>query len=264
MYHTLSDGQKIWYEYYQKNLQFKTIVFLNGLAQATPSWQPFVKALDNEHNILAVDLVFQGQSDKEGESRSLEQHADDVNNLLESLGLYQVIPIGISYGSAVAQRLAVRHSERIKKMVLMSTFARKTVMFEQISYSWEQALKTGGFPLLLDVMMPAVLGRFYMENPETPLDTWKESRNKLVDNQAAMLKLMQATKAAADYREELKKLRMPVLIIQGESDILTTPAMAREVAQSIPNSELVILKQKGHTLNAEAINECIELIKRFI
>ncbi|TAD94726.1 MAG: alpha/beta hydrolase [Bacteroidetes bacterium] len=264
MKHTLTDGKQIYYEYDLQNNQYQTVVFLNGLSQSTLSWKSYAEKLHKNFNVLLVDSIFQGQSDKTGESRSFDQHAADLKSLLDALGLQKIHLIGISYGGAVAMRLMANHTDFVQKAVLMSTFAHKTSYFEQVGYGWQKAVQAGGYPLMFDVMLPMVLGKFYVENPLIPLESMRNFRSGINENADALVKLMQATSESGDYRPNLRKIKIPTLIIHGKDDILTTPEMGKEIAKALENSEFVLLKQKGHTLNVEAIEETIELISNFL
>ena len=72
------DGLNIYYEIQGNSKSSDTIVFLNGLTQVTVAWglvTPYFKA---QYKIILIDLIFQGQSDKTGEWRDFDRHADDV------------------------------------------------------------------------------------------------------------------------------------------------------------------------------------------
>ena len=264
MKHTLSDGLNLYYEYYQKSPQSKTVVFLNGLSQSTLSWFPFVNALKSDYNILLIDNIFQGQSDKQGNYRTFDEHASDVCSLFQTLGLQKVFLAGISYGGAVAQRIMVNHTDYVEKAMLLSTFAYKTAYFNEIGFSWKRALQVDGYGLMFDVMLPMVLGKYYFESPLIPVDELRKMRGSVNENRDALLKLMRATEESGDYRPKLAKIKVPTLVVQGESDILTTPEMGRGIADALPDASFVVLPRKGHTLNLEAIPETIALLRDFV
>ena len=259
-----TDNLNIYFEVQGNEQAKETIVFLNGLSQATMSWVLTTPHFKNDYNIVLIDFIFQGQSDKTGESRNFDTHARDVISVLDFLKLDKVIIAGLSYGSIVAQNFAVNYPNRVSKLVLMSTFALKTPYYEAIELSWWRALEYGGYGLMLDIMLPNVLSEGYFKNPLFPIDLMKQTRQEANEDKNALFKLMQATKERPDYRPELKKIKTPVIIIQGEKDALFPVHMAQEVADSIINSKLVIIPFVGHTLNLEAIPQMVKAIKEFI
>lgn len=263
MFAKTQDHLNIYYELHGDPSSKKTIVFLNGLSQSTVAWLitiPFFK----EYKIILLDLIFQGQSDKKGNSRDFDQHAKDVLCVLNEVKADKVILAGLSYGSLVAQHFAVLFPEQLEKLILMSTFAHKTPYYNAIELAWWRALELGGYPLMLDIMLPSVLSEDYFKNPLIPIDLMKQARQEVNGEKEALFKLMQATKERADFRGELKKIKTPALVIQGEKDLLFPVHMADEVAKNIPGALLKIIPNAGHTLNLEVVPQMSKEIREFI
>lgn len=264
MFCKTEDGLNLYYEV-QGNLSApKTIVFLNGLSQSTIAWILTTPHFKDNYRIVLLDFIFQGQSDKSGESRSFDRHAKDVLGLLDELKIQKVILAGLSYGSLVAQHFAVLFPQRLEKLILLSTFAHKTPYYDAIEYAWWRALELGGYPLMLDIMLPSVLSEEYFRNPLIPIEMMKQARQEVNGEKEALFKLMQATKDRSDYRNELKKITAPTVVIQGEKDLLFPISTAVEVSKNIPNSQFKIILGAGHTLNLEAIPQMSKEMKDFI
>lgn len=264
MYCKTKDNLNLYYEVQGNFSSDKAIVFLNGLTQSTLSWF-FVSAVFKEdYKIILLDFIFQGQSDKDSEWRDFDQHANDLNCVIEKEGLKKIELVGLSYGSLVAQNYTLLFPERVNKLILLSTFAHKTPYFEAIGLSWTRALEMGGYNLLLDVMLPNVLSEEYFNNPLIPMEVMKEARKGVNENTEAILKLMKATGERRDYRKDLLKISNPTLIIHGEKDLLIPLHMAKEVHTHIQNSEFIVIKNVGHTLNLEGVVEVCAYIKRFL
>ena len=121
MFCKTTDNLNIYFEVQGNENANETLVFLNGLSQSTVSWILTTPLFKNDYKIVLIDFIFQGQSDKVGESRNFDTHARDVISVLDFLKIEQVIVIGLSYGSLVAQHMAVKHGNRISKLILMST-----------------------------------------------------------------------------------------------------------------------------------------------
>lgn len=259
-----SDNLNLYYEIHGNQHAKETIVFLNGLSQATIAWSLTTPHFKDHYQIVLVDFIFQGQSDKSGDWRSFDQHAQDIIDLLDHLKLPKVIVIGLSYGSIVAQHLAVNFGHRISKLVLLATFAHKTPYYEAIELSWWRALEFGGYDLMLDIMLPSVLSETYFKNPLIPIDLMKQARQESNNDSQALFKLMRATKERQDYRPQLQNIKNPTLVVQGEKDLLLPVHLAEEVAKSIPNSTLKVISMAGHTLNLEAVPQICHLIKDFL
>jgi 3-oxoadipate enol-lactonase len=262
--HQLPDGQTLYFELQGNADAETTLVFLNGLSQSTLAWAGIAPAFYNDHRVILLDLVFQGQSSKAEQFRSYDAHAADVADLLKIHGKGKLFLCGISYGSAVSQHLLVNHPEFVSGAVLLSTFAHNPALFNAIGESWKSALIAGGYPLMLDVMLPTVLGKSYFEKPLIPIETLKESRIARELSTDSLLKLMRATEERGDYRPFLGKINKPVIVVQGQEDLLIPPAIAKEVADAIPGAAFEVIANAGHTLNLEAIPQVVQLLKNFL
>jgi 3-oxoadipate enol-lactonase len=264
MFYKTHDNQNLYYEV-QGNLESdKSIIFLNGLSQSTVAWFFMTPSFLSDYKVVLCDLIFQGQSDKGGEMRNFDQHAADIKGLVDFLDIDKINVAGISYGSLVAQHMALNHPEKINKLILLSTFANKTPYTDAIATAWGSALNMGGYAHMFDIMLPTVLGENYFFNPLIPIETLKASKQNANTDAVALKKLMQATAERPDYREKLKAIKIPTMVIQGEQDLLFPIHMAKEVTDAIVGSKLEVVKGAGHTLNLEAIPQTIKLITEFI
>jgi len=259
-----SDNLDLYYEITGNIQSPKTLVFLNGLSQSTVAWFLMLPYFKEKFKVILVDFIFQGQSSKTAEWRSFDRHAEDIKKLLDELKIEKATLVGLSYGSLVSQHFAVHYPQKLDKLILMSTFAHKTPYYEAIELAWWNSLQIGGYSLMLDVMLPSVLGENYFKNPIIPIDLMKQARTDANSNSDALFKLMRATRERPDYRPMLKEIKTPTLIIHGEKDLLMSVSLAQEVHKAIPNSVLEIIPNVGHTLNLEAIMQASQLILNFL
>jgi len=113
MFCKTTDNLNIYFEVLGNEQSKETMVFLNGLSQSTISWGLTTPYFKNDYRIVLIDFIFQGQSDKVGEWRNFDAHARDVITVLDNLNISKAIIIGLSYGSLVAQNLAVNYASRV-------------------------------------------------------------------------------------------------------------------------------------------------------
>jgi 3-oxoadipate enol-lactonase len=260
----LKDGNSLFYQLHFLNAELPTVIFLNGLSQSTMSWAGVAPKFIGKYNVLLLDLVFQGRSTADGAFRTYDQHAQDVTALIDSLEIKKPVLCGLSYGSAVAQHALVLFPDKYVGAILMSTFAHNAEIFTAIGESWKSALRVGGYPLLLDVMLPVVLGATYFEKPLIPIQTLKDLRISSNLSPENLFKLMMATETRGDFRSQLKNVKIPVMIIHGEEDLLIPVAIAQHVNENIPESDFIVLNGVGHTLNLEAIPQISGLISEYL
>ncbi|WP_187262220.1 alpha/beta fold hydrolase [Pontibacter beigongshangensis] len=264
MKHRLPNGAELHYERHGNPQAPQTLIFLNGFSQTTAAWAGLVFSLGKTHQLLLVDLLNQGKSDTTQNLHTIPMHAADVADLLQTLELPQPIIIGISMGGAVAQRLLVNHPELAQAGVLISSFAQKDAYFDAVLQSWEVALLAGGPPLLLEVMLPLVLGRGYFTKPYVvSLEHLKSSKASRSLTSESLLQQIATISESNDYLQELKSIKVPVLLVHGAEDPLCPVKAGEAMCEAIPVARLEVLPQAGHTLNLECIPDLVRLVGAF-
>lgn len=262
-YFKLSSGLRLFYEARgTADSQAPPFVFLNGLSQSTLAWEGIISELESERRCYPVDLIFQGKSDSSENFKTFEEHADDLFELLSYLAHKQYIIVGISYGGAVAQRFMVKYPHLCKKVFLLSTFGGKNAYFDAIGNSWKKALVRVDYELMFEVMLPVVLGKSYFENPIIPLESLKSSKTAMSPAKSDLLMLMKATETSErDYLPNLESCEVDTLVVHGEEDLLCTPEMGRAMADALPHGSFYLLPKVGHTLNLEAVNALVQILR---
>ncbi|MFA6801511.1 MAG: alpha/beta hydrolase, partial [Acholeplasmataceae bacterium] len=108
--------------YYDVKGEGKPIVILNGIMMSTKSWEPFVKTISENNMLIRVDFFDQGQSDKLVNSAYTQSiQVDVLNYLFKELKLEKVNIVGVSYGGEVAIQFAIKHPNKVDRLVLFNT-----------------------------------------------------------------------------------------------------------------------------------------------
>ncbi|TXK51986.1 alpha/beta hydrolase [Pontibacter qinzhouensis] len=264
MKHILPDGAALHYELHGNPKADQTFVFLNGFSQTTAAWAGVVFALSKPYRLLLVDLLNQGKSTTTPAVCTLEAHAAAIAGLLRVLELSKPIVVGISMGGAVAQRLLVQFPEAAVAGVLVSSFAQVDAYFDAVLQSWEKAVLAGGPPLLLDVMLPLVLGRSYFDKPfVVSLEHLKQNKVSQSLTSESLLQQILSIKTSKEFIPELRQVQVPVLLVHGQEDPLCPVRAAEVMAKAIPQAKLEVLPNAGHTLNLECIPDVSRLVDTF-
>src|SRR5262249_34981001 len=124
---TASDGVRIAYaEVGDGPPLVKTANWLNHLEYdwKSPVWRPLLHALAADHRLIRYDARGNGLSDWQGANVSLEAFVQDLESVVEATGLDRFPLLGISQGCAVSVVYAVRHPERVSRLVLYGGFTR--------------------------------------------------------------------------------------------------------------------------------------------
>src|SRR5215471_10747407 len=96
------------------------VLLIHGYGASKSSWEELIDRLAPEQRVLAPDLPGFGFSDRYAGDYSPEALADDLAALLDARGVQKASVVGHSWGASIALAFALRHPDRLDKMVLMS------------------------------------------------------------------------------------------------------------------------------------------------
>lgn len=258
----LIKGKNIYYEIYGSG---EPLVILNGIMMSTSSWSAFIDVLSCNNKLVLVDFVDQGQSDKADEQYSQDFHVEILKDLFEKLNLKKIHLLGISYGGEVAQRFAIKYSEKILSLILSNTTSYTNEFLKDIGKGWIHAAKTYDGSIFFKTTMPYVYSpEFYEKNID-----WLKEREKLFsislqpDWYEGFIRLV-ISADDLDITKELHKINVPTLIIGAENDITTPVRYQEDIQKNIKDSKLIVIKGSGHGSMYEKPYEFVSAVCGFI
>ena len=234
------------------------IVLINSLGTDFRIWDD-VAALLPGHRIIRYDKRGHGLSDCPPAPYSIEDHAGDLEALLEDLGIGDVVLVGLSVGGLISLALSARRPEWVRAIVMMDT-AHKIGTAEMWATRIE-AIENGGIASISD----AILERWF--SPDYRADepeSFAAYSNMLIRSpQEGYLGTCMAIRDA-DYTDVAKALSVPVLCMVGSNDGSTPPDLVRSCHELVANSRFEIVDGPGHLPCIEKPQETADLIKKFL
>ena len=244
--------------YYEERGAGDPVLLIMGITAPGSVWELHAKFWQERFRCLLPDNRGVGLTDKPAGPYSSAMMADDFAGLLDSLGLARVRVVGCSMGSVIAQRLAMRHPDRVRSLVLMCPWARCDAyargVFEHI-----KAIKARLRPEeFMNYIQLLIFSKGTWDAPEG-LAGLLDGRRQAAENASPQpLHALEAQAAACtghDTFAELGRIRCPALVIGGEADIFTPRWMAEEVARGIPGAQLHLYPGAGHAFHWERIDD---------
>ncbi len=223
------------------------LVLTHGLGDDLHFWDGIAPQLAAHHALLRWDVRGFGQSDAPPGPYSAGLFAADLAALLDALGLDRVHLGGISMGGVIAQRFALDHAERVRSLVLISTSSE---VGPQGAANWQRlanAIEQRGFGEGARDASRAFSAGFAARQPDVVSAAGLQTaRNKPLSYAAA-------ARAMSEYNwtAELKRVRVPVLILQGLADQLTPPGGAVKMSRVLPACRLLMVPDTGHNVPIE-------------
>ncbi len=99
----------------------ETIVLLHGFLESSTIWKNVVSAFKETHQIIAIDLLGHGKTEKLGYIHSMETMAETVHAVLSELKVEKASIIGHSMGGYVALAFAEKFPQQLEKLVLLNS-----------------------------------------------------------------------------------------------------------------------------------------------
>lgn len=247
------------------------LVLLHGFASSSYSFRELLAPLSKTNRLLAIDLNGFGLTQRPSEANAyrIEEQADLIVKILRQKGIKEVVMLGHSYGSAVSAVVAVRYPEMVSRVVLVSPpseFAEKPPWY----------VRNG-----IGVHVAFFLIRALLSNPEkfrelssksvyiksglTPEIAEKYRQSMLVEGLKhacfGYAKVFSGDGAAAIRYEAILQ---PTLVVAGENDEVVSAGSCLAVAESISDSELVVIPECGHCPPEECPLEVIRVVVAFL
>lgn len=183
--------------------------------------------------VIAVELQAHGHTSDRDAPESFEQDADDVAELLKQLNITGADIIGFSNGGNTAMQVAIRHPERVRKLVLISSFYKRE-----------------GIP---DMFWKGMQNAQFSDMPQI----YKDEFLKIKNDPAALLNMFnkdaQRMQTFKDWKkEDLQSIKAPALVVIADQDVMLAEH-AVEMHRLLANSRLAILPGTHGSFMGEAM-----------
>ncbi|MGI9021562.1 MAG: alpha/beta fold hydrolase [Solirubrobacterales bacterium] len=261
------------------------LVLVMGLGAQLIHWNPeFVNLLvDRGFRVIRFDNRDAGHSTKlggrppgtvsmllglpRGRAYHLDEMADDVPGLMDSLGIDVAHVVGVSMGGMISQAVAYRHPDRVRSLTMLMSGSGKRVT----SLPRMRALGTLLTKPARDKRSFVSSTRRMFEvigSPAYPMDAEREAQFVRVleltweraHHPAGVARQLHAITSSGDRTKRLAGVRAPTLVIHGDSDPLVRPAAGRALARAIPGAEFRLVPGMGHDMPAELLGELADAV----
>ncbi|HZA06006.1 MAG TPA: alpha/beta hydrolase [Propionibacteriaceae bacterium] len=189
--------------YYETSGSGRPLVLLHGGLGSGEMFGPVVPALAAEHQVINVDLQAHGRTADIDRPLDLRLLADDIAALIDHLGLDRPDVVGYSFGGGVAFWTAVRHPEKVGKLVMASANIRRSAIPAEMLAQQGQ-VNAAAAQYLTDTPMYQLYQRVAPEPENFPT---------LLDKIGTMMA------QDFDYSEELRGLQVPTMIVCADADM---------------------------------------------
>ncbi|MFA7431725.1 MAG: alpha/beta hydrolase [Rhodospirillaceae bacterium] len=243
------------------------VMFLHGSGpgvSAWANWRGVLPQLAVDRRVIAPDIVGFGYSRKpDGFSFTQEAWVNHLVSFLDALELERVSLVGNSFGGALALWLAVRHPDRIDRLVLMGSAGTQFRITPGLEAVWGYEPSVENMAELLKIFAydHSLLGADLAQ-----LRYQASVRPGAHESYSTMFPAprQDAVDALAVPEDALRALPHQTLIVHGREDRVIPLWSSLRLHELIPRSQLHVFGQCGHWTQIERGNEFVDLLPRFL
>jgi 3-oxoadipate enol-lactonase len=227
------------------------ITMIHALACDLSIWEAQVAALAPHYSVLRFDARGHGDSGAPSGPYTLEQMAGDVIGLLDALRIERTHLVGLSIGGMIAQHVALQAPRRLRSLVLCSTTSGYPPQAQAVLQERIRAVSEQG----VEPQVEPTLARWFT-------DAYRRSHPEVMAHIAALIRATPVAGylgcchaiARLDTAARLQQIDVPTLVLVGEQDGGTPPAMAQVIHEAIAGSRMEVIANASHLANIEQAN----------
>jgi 3-oxoadipate enol-lactonase len=241
------------------------ILFLHAFPLNRSMWEGEITALlqEERYRLVALDWRGFGESDVSTDVSTMEMFADDVAALMDTLGMQNAILCGLSMGGYAAFAFLRKYPQRVKRLILADTRpGADTAEARANRENVARLAETQGAEAIADLQIPKLISEYTHQHH---LEV--EMRLRQMINAATAQGIAAASRGMAlrhDSTDLLATITCPTLVLVGEHDALTPPAVAQDYAAKIPQAQFVTIPYAGHLSNLEQPQAFLQAVSGFL
>lgn len=229
------------------------LVLIHGVGMNASAWYPQFEALSRRYRVIALDMPGHGASEGFRHIPVLEDYVHWAGAVISHLVQGPCAVAGHSMGALIAAGLAIEYPQRISHAVVISGVFRRDPTARKAVLSRALELANG------QGQTDAPLARWFGDAPhERALRRQVGEWLHQVDRQGYARAYQAFADGDSTYAGRWGEIGCPVLVMTGEHDANSSPAMAHQMAQAAPGARAVIVKNARHMLsltNPQSVND---------
>lgn len=255
--------------YYETRGEGSPLMLINGWGGNLDSWSgKMIDLLAEQHRVIMMDNRGTGRSNKPDIPYTMDMMAADVKGVLDSLDIEKAHVMGFSMGGAITQTFGVKYPGTTLSLILCGASAGKeNSVSSDPKVQMDLALIANPLPEMTerDVTIKLLYLLYSKEYVEAHLEELVEDEtySNYPTSSHALMNQSHAISTMDTYTH-LPGLKVPVLVMTGDEDVLVPPENSEKIAAQIPGSELILIPGCGHGFLKQKTGESIGHVLRFL
>jgi pimeloyl-ACP methyl ester carboxylesterase len=236
---------------YELSGKGKTLVLIHGFTDNLNMWFNQVPVFSKDYQILTYDVRGFGRTEKTPGPFSMGMFAEDLHELLKTLGIQSACVLGYSMGGRIALEFCMKYPKEATGLVLANSVvgAPTSPEREQRTKMMIEMIQSGDNELIAEIMTVSSFSPGFKEKNPAVFNQYKAI--KLQNDPSGYLPVMMAMGAAAQVPVDLDRVQCPVLMLAGTSDNFMPLSVAEEMHKKMKGTVLKTFPT-GHIAAIEA------------
>jgi 3-oxoadipate enol-lactonase len=251
--------------YYERKGAGEPLLMVPGLLFGAEHWRPQMDALAPGYDVIAVDLRGQYHTTTTDDQAEYDMwnQAEDVHGLIQALGIAPTHFVGLSMGGFLGMRIALKHPEDLRDLVLIDTQSHTEDPEKVAQYDAFRKLYLEGVMEPLRAAMPLTFFcDDFIANHRDQVEAWLD--NLMAGNREGTVHTSQAVDDRDDITHRLGEIKLPTLVAHGTEDVPIEIEKAEKMAALIPGARFTRIEGAGHQSNVDHPEEVSTLIAEFL
>jgi long-chain acyl-CoA synthetase len=243
----------------------EAILFAHGVLLDRRMFDAQVQALADKYRCIAFDSRGHGASDVPETGYDMDSLTDDAATLIRELGCGPVHFVGHSMGAFVGLRLAARHPDLVRSLVLIAPSADRQPRLDVAKYRLLQVMaRRVGIRPLAGSLTKTLFGATFRADPNRNAEHEEWRRRLAAMSLPGALRAVDGVLTRAAIRDELRRITAPTLVVMGEEDVAAPRYLAQRVASGIAGARWIDIPAAGHVSPVEQPATVSDAIRAFL
>lgn len=239
-----------------------TLIFIHGVGMCNEIWAPQVEYFSKKYQVITYDFLGHGQSPLPKNEPTLDDYVEQLNNLVDSVGVSNFSLVGHSMGAIISVAFARKFPLKVNALVALNiVFNRSEKAQKDVLLRANQVLESNKI-----LNIEKTLERWFKNNiSSAEMNKIDKVRNWLKNTSPKGYGEAYRLFALSDkvFVNNLYQLKLPILYLTGNKDPNSTPLMSEQISQETPNSSSKSVDGEAHMMSYIAANKVNPIIEQF-
>lgn len=237
------------------------LILIHGIGASRHSWDGLIAHLRPRFRCISYDLRGHGKSPVPAPPYALDDLVEDLEALRAELGIAKAHFAGHSLGGMIGPAYARKYPRHVASLGLLSTAAFRSADDSAKVQGVVAAMRAKGIAPVLEALKDRwFTPEFAARRP----DIIERRMQQVIDTNPEVFLSVFDIYAETEMAPWLHEVKQPCLVLTGENDGGCNPRLNAQIANALPNSELVILPGLRHAILLEAADQVAPPVLDFL